>query len=369
MAVVNVTSWQDIENNAHSSDSTQTLNLLNDIDLNDEYPLGITSVEIYLNIGYYLNSGTWTLNGDNGQGGRYIIKNLRTSIESPQSIFTNYYGMTSNPNAKIVFKNIDFVNLVLSGADFFNNFSNGSSEFTGSIEFINCRFVGMRMGAAYLFNKKTKIKCTSCYFNMPWYGAGSSNYDYISLIPQNTDTLDASTLPLAYYCWFHESYGGWTLTSAFDAEASVRPPYKTPTTQCSYFGLDGCYIDGEMKVPVNMAWSSYNDDYSYISLYVTSTAVASVYVASTPNVIDIHWIAYNNWSSINRTHHAHCQVINQNGLFNKNFTHTGNNSPRDTTYTRNSAGSQPNIILATPEEMQDVTWLQNQGFPIIDPTT
>ena len=140
----------------------------------------------------------------------------------------------------------------------------------------NCRFVGYRTGNSYLINQYNNITCTSCYFDMPWYGAGSSVYDYTSLVYRGTPTTD---IPIANYCWFHESYCGWTLTGG---SSTTSPAIGYPTTQCCMFAMNGCYIDGMMKVPYKQSGSDVD-----IYCYVYRSDIGQYYTASTPNVIDI----------------------------------------------------------------------------------
>lgn len=367
---VNITTWDDIRNNASSSNNTQTLNLQNDIDLNNEYPYGVSTVTIRLDIGYWRDSGTWTIDGDNGQGGRYKIKNLRTLIATPQSIFN--MSNQDNPNMKIVFKNIDFVNLILSGADFYIN-----GDFTGSIEFINCRFVGCRTGSAYLINKKTKITCTSCYFDMPWYGANSNVYTYTSLIPALNDTevqsLTVSNLPTAYYCWFHETYGGWTVATDFGNDTAnwVLNADGLIVTSCQCFCMHGCYMDGKVYAPYTVS----SGIQSFLYIYHYSLTMLD-WAPIVPNVVDINWVVTYAGVQYSRVYSCYRSVFSC--VFKKKVTRangtdwTFESSAFDTSKVSSPAttgSSMPNPIMATPEQMEDTTWLQTQGFPIIVPST
>lgn len=359
MATSNITTWDDIRSKAAGATETLTLYLQNDIDLNNEYPYGVSTVTIGLNIGYYLTSGTWTLNGDDGSGGRYKIRNLRTLITTPQSIFN--VNNTENPNMKIVFKNIDFVNLILSGADFFTN-----GGFTGSIEFINCRFVGCRTGNAYLINKKTRITCTSCYFDMPWYGYDSTAYDYTSLIASlTTSEVGGGNLPQANYCWFHETYGGWRITASSSGGWNQS---NLVTTSCRAFCMNGCYVDGTMTVSGDYDTTNRSYCYCYVSNYalIATNAWTSVY---TPNVIEIMWkvssSVASNYSMYPYTHKLAC-------VFRKWLYR--DSTLIDDTITWNiisdsASATMPAALQATSAQMQDVSWLQSKGFPIIPTTT
>ena len=368
MAIVDITTWDDIRNNALYGSATQTLNLQNDIDLNNEYPYGVSIVTIGVDVGYYANSGTWTLNGDDGQGGRYKIRNLRTRIDTPQSIFN--VNNTDNPNMKIVFKNIDFVNLILSGADFFFN-----GSFTGSIEFVNCRFVGCRTGNAYLINKKSRITCTSCYFDLPWYGANSNVYTYTSLIPALTDTevqsLTVSSLPTAQYCWFHETYGGWTVKTGLSASTGTwaTNPDGLIVTSCQCFCMHGCYIDGKVYAP----WTSQSTISSFFYIYCYNLTMLD-WTPIVPNVVDINWVVTKSGSGGTL---ASCYRSAFSCVFKKKVTKAdgtdwslGTDAFGTSKVSSPATGSSmPDPITATPEQMEDAAWLQSQGFPIIVPST
>jgi len=334
--------WASVREAAISSYTQRTINITNDIDLNNESPYGVDSA----NINPQGASDYYDLLIIDGQG--HEIRNLRTRITNPVPIFNMPNGTRANYFSYILFRNIDFVNCILAGSDFIRN--------TGvdiPLRFENCRFVGCRTGNAYLINQDKKITCTSCYFDMPWYGAGSSVYDYTSLVKRSETTTD---IPVANYCWFHETYGGWTITNS-ESSGGVQPPQEYPTTQCSMFAMNGCYIDGTMKNGM-YTWGSSGNGMFYS--YVYRKAIGENYTASTPNVIDMHWYSDLNYRYVT------VKVLNMNAVFNKSFT-AGQYEAVE--YQRVTTGSQPNIILATPEQMKDTSWLQSQGFPIIIPTT
>ena len=336
---INVTTWTQLVNELkrlHADDEDVVINLMNDIDMNDGYASGVSTTQIKC------FGRSMILNG-NG----HCIRNLRTSISNPQPIFSMAdYHYSANVPLRI--SNLDFVNLICAGADFLQD-----SASYRYVQLTNCRFVGYRTGNSYLIGQDAYINCISCYFDMPWYGAGSSVYDYTSLVKRGTPTGDA--IPVANYCWFHESYGGWTITNS-ESSGYVRPPQEYPVTQCSMFAMNGCYIDGTMKNGVYY-WGSSGNGIFYSCVY--RKEIGENYTASTPNVIDMHWYSGLNYRYIT------VKVLNMNGVFNKSFN-AGTYEAYE--YQRVTTGSQPNIILATPEQMENVEWLRSQGFPIIDPT-
>lgn len=319
-----------------------TIKLLNDIDMNDGYSQGVNQY-IYSNL---YGTATYIIDGDG-----HTIRNLRNPITGGD-VFKTDYGT----NVTYKFQNIDFVNLILSGGHFLNLYP--QSDGTGRMNIVieNCRFVGYRTGNSYLINQSTKISCTSCYFDVPWYGAGLSIYDYTSLVKRGEPTTD---IPTANYCWFHESYCGWTITNS-SSSADVKPD--VPTTSCCMFAMNGCYIDGQVKLGLKYYQNgpSYNNT---ARCYVYREAIGSYYTASTPNVIDVDWIS--DFSGMSYSQNLTCYALNMNAVFKKSMTTT---NYRSIDWSRTSVGSQPNIILATPEQMGDVEWLRSQGFPIIDPT-
>ena len=343
--MADVTTWSGLVSQLtqmHPDDETVVINLMNDIDMNDVSPLGVSTTQIKC------FGRSMVLNG-NG----HCIKNLRTSISNPQPLFSmaDYHYLQTKA---LDIRNLDFVNLICAGSDFLYD----SSDYR-QVNFTNCRFVGCRTGNAYLINQGTKITTTSCYFDMPWYGAGSSVYDYTSLVKRSEATTD---IPVANYCWFHETYGGWTLSGG---SSSTTPGIDYPTTQCSMFAMSGCYIDGNMKMPYRQKSS----DTVEIYCEVYRRIIGNYYTASTPNVIDIEWSMsrHPSWGPSSYI----MQVLNMNAVFSEKLTHYGDIpiDPSSISGSRISQGSQPNIILATPEQMKDTSWLQSQGFPIIIPTT
>lgn len=338
--MANVTTWSELVyrlSESHPDDVDTTINLMNDIDMNDVSPLGVSTTQIKC------FGRSMVLNG-NG----HCIKNLRTSISNPQPIFSmaDYHYLSTKA---LNIRNLDFVNLICAGSDFLYD----SSDYR-QVNFTNCRFVGCRTGNAYLINQSTKISCTSCYFDMPWYGSGSSVYDYTSLVKRSDATTN---IPVANYCWFHETYGGWTITNSESADV-VRPPQEYPVTQCSMFAMNGCYIDGTMKSGM-YHWNAARNGLFYAAVY--RKEIGNYYTAATPNVIDMHWS-----TTMSSVQYTTVKVFNMSAVFKESYN-SGTFPAYE--YQRVSIGSQPNIILATPEQMQNPIWLQSQGFPIIIPTT
>ena len=170
---------------------------------------------------------------------------------------------------------------------------------------------------------------------------------------------DGSNLPQAYYCWFHETYGGWAVGEGSQSGARVM-------TQCGPFCLHGCYIDGNMKAEYSLNYSS--GRFVTLYCYVYTRALRNAYTASTPNVIDMHWFTDQEHTCTDPSFHSSARFERMNAVVKKDVTIPGADT-LNYTVTDFSGDPQPVPILATAAQMKDVTWLRNQGFPIIDPTT
>ena len=342
MATYHVSSWQEIMSAiCDSAQVAKEILLDSDIDLNDEYPEGVPSVALYCYKDVTLNL----------QG--HTIKNLRTRISNPVPIIYNTSDSGIWSDTKFIIKNGDFVNLILAGAAFISIIN----YYNNTIVLENVRFVGYRTGNAYFIDGRDKyIEAASCYFDMPWYGAGSSTYAYTSLIKRGTPTAN---IPTANFCWFHESYGGWTITNQVSTSVATSPDRTYPILSCSMFAMSGCYIDGTMYVACHTPRNNTSDD-RQVTFIIYREDIGNYYTASTPNVIDVQWKI-----TAGAGLYYVVYVENMNAVFNKTLD---TSSAGTANWNRRSVASQPNIILATPEQMQDISWLRAQGFPIIEDT-
>ena len=328
------------------------IKLTQSIEMNNEAPYGV-STDVYIGEG-----NTLIIDGQN-----FSIRNLRSKVTNPTPIFAVYSSGNAEA-ASFSIINCDFVNLICAGSHFMSNNTPTNPDVSVSLE--KCRFVGYRTGQAFLINQQIRISVTSCFFDMPWYGPGSSEYDYCSLIPPYTDTYSESTICTADYCYFHETYGGWAFTNS-QTLSNVRPATNTPTVQCGYFAMSGCYIDGSMKRPYY--YSTYGTTGSIISsveiyCYIYSPTIATYFSSSTPNTVDMHW-----WCDLKSgrgTSYQKWHVINMSGVIKRDASFDDSTSFSGVYHT---AGSQPNVIIATPTQMEDIAWLQSHGFPVIDNQT
>ena len=363
MSVASASTWAEIiSKNSSFPERNNTLYVVDDIDLNNEYPQGVDTLILNVGTGSTSYGRSWTIDGkDSTTGKNHIIRNLRTKISNPVPLFKMdyaYYG-----SCTVTFKNIDFVNCILSGADFYKC-DHSSNDNAYKLIFENCRFVGYRTGDAFLIrNNGRSIQFTSCYVDMPWYAANQSlsTLNCTSCITALTNDQidnDGSNLPQAYYCWFHESYGGWAAGEANQANARAM-------TQCAQFCLHGCYIDGNMKSDYTLSYSS--GRFVTLYCYVYTIALRNAYTASTPNVIDMHWFTDQTHTSTDPNFKSSARFQHINAVIKKDATIPGA-STIDYTITDFSGDPQPSPILATATQMKDISWLRSQGFPILEDT-
>lgn len=338
MAIHEVSTWGELANAINGFANGDVIKLKSDIDLNKEFPLGVESCNITQS-----SSGSYTLTID---GDGHKIRNLRTSISDPHSILmknTDTFSIT------LTLQNIDFVNLILSGAALI--YVNGSND--DAVVCNNCRFVGNRT-AGYLINRNRNVLVNSCYFDMPWQGGGLTTRQYISLIPWSTE----ATTAYANYCWFHEHYTGWVMPQGWDWGWTTDSTYFS----FSYFKINGCYIDGDS---VCTRYKISNTDISNC-LKILAKANVSSYAPASQNVLDCDIVVMNGMS--NNT----IEIANMCGLMKKSVVNSSSSAPSITTYNNCTQSlivdtSKPYPLKATPEQMKDATWLYNNGFDIIVP--
>lgn len=316
------------------------IKLTDDIDLNDEAPEG-SATSVTKNGSY----GTLTIDGTATGKERYEVRNLRNVVGGSSAIIT-IGGSVGNAHT-LKFKNIDFVNLLISGAAFL---AKGGSNTGLVVIFENCRFVGTRSGAnCYLYNQYRNVTLTSCFVNLPWQGLGQTDLSCTSLVPKNAGS---TTTAVANYCWFREHYTGWIIPnkpSITGGDAWVW--------SCSYFQCSGCYIDGDMKVS-NYQTTSYTDAGMGEVLARTNE---TTYTPSAMNVLDVSIdcgtyssVKYGWWYGlyVQRAHKSDGTAVTIS-LANDE----GPNLP--------SSFRKP--LFATVEQSKDAQWLYENGFDIVIP--
>lgn len=346
MAIKEVSTWAGLVTALNGFSTGDIIKLTADINLNTEYPQGVDSCA-FDQSGY--EGSAVTIDGDG-----HAIINLRTRLSSPVSIFTK----TGTGNYLTVnFKNIDFVNLILTGASLVSLTSNDTMIFQ------NCRFVGSRSGAAYLINNNTNVTLTTCYIDMPWAGAGQTNLSYTSLIPKSTSNVTA----VANYCWFREKYTGWIYNTAigtYNPNASSANDI-IPSFSFSMFKLNGCYIDGSMTIPAGYDVISSGRKYVYYCELI-SRAVNNAYTPSAQNVFDCDLIADIGSTSLNENTIRTC---GWSGVIKKNAHTVGGAEITSYTFPSGSGmGGSIAPIYATPAQMKDAQALSDLGFDIVVPS-
>lgn len=318
------------------------IKLTDDIDLNDEAPEG-SATSVTKNG----NTGVLTIDGTATGKERYEVRNLRNVVGSSSAIIT-IGGSVGNAHT-LKFKNIDFVNLLISGAAFL---AKGGSNTGLVVIFENCRFVGTRSGAnCYLYNSYANVTLTSCFVNLPWQGLGQTDLSCTSLIPKVTSSSGTSSA-VANYCWFREHYTGWQIkdmSSEDSADAYVW--------SCSFFRCSGCYIDGDMKVG---AYNRTNYTNCGIGEILWRKNEAS-YTPSAMNVFD----ASIDCGSYNSVKYGWWYGLYVQRAHKSNGTAVTISLANDAGPSLPSAARRP--LLATVEQSKDAQWLYENGFDIVIP--
>lgn len=354
---IEVSTWAELTaavNNSLSSWGGTVIQLTADIDMNSEAPEGVHFVSN--SIGSYI-TGTLTIDG---QG--HKIQNLRTPISSAGDIFYLQSSLSSAKNVGMIWQNIDFVNIILAGGSFFNW---NSGKINMNLQLNNCRFVGSRSGSAYLIGTTPlqgtshEATFTSCFFDIPWQGAGVSDLSCTSLIPKYDNSVSKVT---ANYCWFREKYTGWvwyggSTTTAYSYNAAYPRFFSF-----SYMKINGCYIDGKAQLPTMVNY----DGYGAFMGYFLHRNIVQNYTPSTQNVFDVEITTDKMTSLYWQANAVYYSSIS--GVVKKDATADGESCTWvDYRSYADGGVSYPNPILATPAQMKDAAWLSSQGFDIIVP--
>lgn len=224
MIEIDVYTWAELVA-AYTNDGVQynddvTIKLMRDINCNDEIPEGVeTSLTPALGSSYIMIvDGSYKVNGEVRNR---VIRNLRTHVITPVVIFKAAAGGS-------IFKNIDFINLVLDRA--LVQIAQDSSA--KMCTFNCCRFVGRRTYNLWDTMKGSKttagFNLYSCFFNIPYIKTPYVVAD-IPLERNNATGSYLKYLSYAYFCRFVESDD--TLTGI---------------TSCSNLKLSGCRVQGKL---------------------------------------------------------------------------------------------------------------------------
>lgn len=261
MATYEVSTWAElVEKLSATALESRTIKLTADIDCNDAIPTGVGSTIPIYNSGDYpvVVDGSYT---ENGVVKNHVIRNLRTNITSPVGIFGIYCysGQSSgNRNTNVTFKNINFINLILDGANFIKEVVSSLIS-NNKLTFNKCSFVGRRNrflvpGMDPGGSSGNALTFTSCFFNIPYKPTGTDN----TYVPLNGEwKYSGSQFAYANYCRFRESYNGWTIGS-FMPGIDIKPHCSTHNLK-----LNGCYIDG--TIVGNNAGIGITEQYTYNS--------------------------------------------------------------------------------------------------------
>lgn len=329
MATHEVSTWAQLVSAISSAANDDTIKLIKDIDCNKEIPEGVVST-VVLPIGINV-----TIDGSYEEDGitkNHEIRNLRTSVNSPVSIFK-----ISRPNSSAIthtIKNIDFVNLILNKPlldveDYYtaiHTFNIRNCRFTGKrYDYLIKRLAGQDSGAQGYIN----VNIYSSYFNVPYYGTSSekaSLCDYYS----NSGSYFRSYM---YNCRIKESFND-TYTPDNTIYGGISNSY-----------LDGCRVEGTLIG--SALW-----DGTYHCINITRNA----YTPAIQNVLDCD-IYLNTTSALTKPklNRAPLGVV-KIPIYYKN----------DTQVSLESISS--GIIAVTESQMQDTAELIQQGFDVVPST-
>ena len=331
MATIEVNTWAQLRSAIINAGSDDVIKLIADIDCNDEIPEGVTSTI------YQDSCDGLTIDGgyvENGVQKRHIIRNLRTSVSSPVTIFR--FGKRTDTNVKsTTIRNIDFINLILAKPliayrDYYGNVFNAYIR--------NCRFTGKRTD--YLIERKpynspssaqgyVNVYFYNSYINVPYYGTSSTKEPICQWYLDNNNAYFRS---YAYNCRIRETY-----TKTWTPDGNTRECCGVYNT-----ALSGCRVEGEV---VNGYYSAYH-----------SSNVLSLLTPSIQNVYDVDFKLTANGSA-DVSISAFKGVVKVPVRDYDTDAPYGNNTP--------STG----VILATESQMQDTDWLIQQGFDVVPSDT
>ena len=317
MATREVSTWAELVAAIRASGDSDTVKLIADINCDNEIPEGVSST-ITTSAAYLKIDGEYV---EDGVTKRHEIRNLRSSTNSPVTIFKI---TTSKYTDSFTMKGIDFLNLILSAPlleDY--NYTAGNNN---TVNIQNCRFTGKRTSPLMKMtrgsNERTTFNFQRCYCNMIYNGNTHSNLPL----------FDLYTTGIGYMsnCRIRETFAGTYTPSSSDGEAT-----------CSVFNmrLSGCRVEGEVVSGKNPRYHS--------------DAAMSGYTPAAQNVYDVDFKLTNN-TDTSVPLYAFKGVVK---------VPIRKKDDESTTYTISSAST--GVIQATESQMQDASWLAQQGFDIV----
>lgn len=326
MATYEVSTWSELVTELSTNRSeTKTIKLVDDIDCNGVAPQGIdTTINCYCSHTYPV-----TIDGEyeeNGITKRHEIRNLRTNVTSPVSIFKLVPNNSSVFEIKI--KGIDFINLIFLDVNFFDMVASWSSQ-NNHIYLENCRFVGKRNKPFVVRygwqNNNNTIELESCFFNIPYLSANPNKND-VPLFGDWFNSNNNNLLIFANFCHFRSNYDNWTVTGA--------------ETPLQFIKLNGCYVDGVIVGQTNLQIAAYD------------------YESAMQNVIDADIFLKQPQSSTSPTIYA------PKGIWRNDVKKWD-----DTTVMVETTNGNASAIPCTPAEMISPSVLAAKGFDVVVPNT
>lgn len=402
MATVNVSTWDEIANALTNVSEDTTVQITKNIDMNLEYAEGVVSV-VFPSTFYKVTltgahaptfeSGKYyqqIISGDDEtytvlnsepldwnsnythyfeqadedsyepvKPERYNIRNLRNDSTETNSIF--------NANAcDFILESIDFQNLVLAGASFTT-----AANTVNGLRVHNCRFVGSRSGAAYMFNysHSTYVKLVSCYLNVPWMGmnaaASAAGLAYTALGPKWLRTDSNTCSWSASYTHFVEHYSGWNVPtpSTTNQDNSEFLVYS-----CQCFQLNACKLTGDMTLGATTSVTT-SKVTIHVANVITPKSVMNGFIPMSMSICNVKLsivVGAPDWSKTNEF------IMNEGNFFGiqldeivcadgsvNEFTIKGSAIMGD--------GSKPYAKGVTSRQIKDINTLYRVGFDVIPP--
>lgn len=338
MTIVSVTKWSEIVTAITEAIDDITINITQNINLVGEFVYGVTSsIEIpeYINV---------TIEGNN-----HKIINLTNDLDVTDGIFIT----DAEAHSKITIQNVNFVNTILNNLALIKT-NNAADE----IELINCGFVGKRNGTSYLIDAPASLqaKFTSCFFDIPWQGAGQNPSKYLSLVTSATGYSGSAAVTNfeAEYCWFREHYTNWTIKTW--SYTNVNKTDNSTIWTFYYIKINGCYIDGDMTMSTDNHTghtTAIPIDVQHHPNYSTS---GGNFVPTIMSVFDVDVNAVGTRTIADRGNFFGLyinKVVNEND----ELITTWNNAYDITS-------SKPLPIMATEGQAANASWLHDHGFAI-----
>ena len=331
MAVHKVSTWSELVSALlaiNTSTESETIQLTADIDCNYDIPQGVDATIVVSN-----NAGgnnVFTIDGtymQDGEEKHHMIRNLRTHVVSPVSIFQ---FTANNTAANWVIRGIDFANLIL--------YKPLIGFGWGRFAIDNCRFVGTRKDVMF---EDGVVMYNSCFFNT------LLEFDptYSTSIRPNRIHASSSSTAQANFCWFKE-------------KQITLQPNKKYTSTCYGLSLNGCRIDGEITAVLDD-----NDTTSTVNAIFYN---GSAFIPIIQNVMDCTFVVPDSITDASNVLLSDIDRSREFGVVKKSIK-TQDGTVLDTSSWEPTVAE--GVILEPIANMANVAQLSADGFDIIVPTT